>query len=201
MKPLACLLVLLASASAFAQSAAPAPARRNQAAPPAKTVRPDPNLLDGSKLEREKRPMFGMLSEIEMGENEGGKADRVSPNSGPGGGSGEAPPPGGKAGGPAQAGGSAEKIEQGPAAAAQGAQAQKLQAPPGAQAAGGAADKQQQMKIGDASLQIQTVNASPEVVGTQPTTTQQYEKKLPAGSQSNNRNQGAEKGKVIPKGL
>lgn len=202
MKSLNFLLALMMAATGLAQTSAPAPARRNQSAPPAasKPVRPDPNLLDGSKHEAEKRPMYGMLSEIEMGENEGGKADRVSPNSGPGGGSGEAPPPGGKSGDPAQAGGSAEKIEQGPAAEAQGAQAQKLSGPQGAQAAGGG-DKQSQTKLGDASLQIQTVKASPDVVGAQPTTTQQYEKKLPAGSQSNNRNQGAEKGKVIPKGL
>jgi hypothetical protein len=203
MKTRGSLLALLLAASVSAQTSAPAPARRNQAAPAAatKTVRPDPNLLDGSKLEAEKRPMYGMLSEIEMGEQEGGKPDRVSPNSGPGGGSGEAPPPGGKAGSPPPpAGGSAEKVEEGPPAEAQGAQAQKLSGPQGAQAPGGA-NKQSQTKLGDASLQIQTVKASPDVVGTQPTTTQQYEKNLPAGSQSTNRNQGAEKGKVIPKGL
>jgi hypothetical protein len=35
----------------------------------------------------------------------------------------------------------------------------------------------------------------------QPSSSQQYEKKVPAGQQTNNRNQGVEKGKVIPKGL
>lgn len=203
MKSLSTLLALMMAATGLAQSTGQAQARRSQAAPAAaaKPVRPDPNLLDGSKHEPEKRPLYGMLSEIEMGENEGGKSDRVSPNSGPGGGNGEAPPPGGKSGSQAQAGGSAEKIEQGPAAEAQGAQAQKLSGSQGAAQAAGGADKQSQTKLGDASLQIQTVKASPDVVGTQTTSTQQYEKKLPSGSQSNNRNQGAEKGKVIPKGL
>jgi len=207
MKPLLSLLILVFAATAVAQSQNPAnpagaaSAKRN---PPAKagTVRPDPNLLDGSKLEAEKRPLFGMLSEIEMGENEGGKPDKVSPNSGPAGGSEQGPPPpGGSAGAPPPpGGGSEEKVAEGPAAEAQGAQAKSLQNAAGAQAGGGPA-KPQNVQIGDASLQIKTAAASPDVVGTQPTTTQQYEKKLPSGPQSNNRNQGAEKGKVIPKGL
>ena len=57
------------------------------------------------------------------------------------------------------------------------------------------------MQIGDATLQIQTVPQTPDTVGTEPSQAQQYEKKTPAGQQSNNRNQGVEKGKVIPKGL
>lgn len=205
MKLLCFLLVLVIAAPAqTAKQPAPsgaAAARRNQPAAAAKTVRPDPNLLDGSKLEAEKRPMFGMLSEIEMGENEGGKEDRISPNSGPAGNNGQPPPPGGKTGASAQSGGSAEKVEEGPAAEAEGAEAKKLSTPEGAQAAGGKTGKQQNMQIGDASLQIQTSAPAPDVVGSQPTTTQQYEKKLPSGQQTNNSNQGAEKGKVIPKGL
>ena len=202
MKLLCALLVLgLAASAQTANPAGSASGRRNQPAPAAKTVRPDPNLLDGSKLEAEKRPMFGMLSEIEMGEKEGGKADKISPDSGPAGGNGQLPPPGAKSGGPAQAGGSEEKIAEGAAAEAQGAQAQKLDSTQNAQAAGGPQAKPRDLQIGDASLQIKTEKPSPDVVGNQPTTTQQYEKKLPAGQQSNNRNQGAEKGKVIPKGL
>lgn len=204
MKLLCCLLALVLAASAqTANPAGSAAGRRNQPAPAAKTVRPDPNLLDGSKLEAEKHPMFGMLSEIEMGENEGGKADKISPDSGPAGGNGKTPPPGAKSGGPAPAGGSEEKITEGAAAEAeaQGAQANKLDAQENAQAAGGPQAKPRDLQIGDASLQIKTEKASPDVVGVQPTTTQQYEKKLPAGQQSNNRNQGAEKGKIIPKGL
>jgi hypothetical protein len=57
------------------------------------------------------------------------------------------------------------------------------------------------MQIGDATLQIQTVPQTPDMVGTEASKAQQYEKKVPPGQQSNNRNQGVEKGKVIPKGL
>ena len=203
MKLLCCLLALVITAAAQTSNpaAGSSSARRNQPATAAKPVRPDPNLLDGSKLEAEKRPMFGMLSEIEMGENEGGKEDKISPNSGPAGSSGQTQQPGGKAGSPEQSGGSEEKIAEGPAAEAEGTQAKKLETPEGAQAAAGGATKSRDLQIGDASLQIKTEAPAPDVVGNQPTTAQQYEKKLPTGQQSNNRNQGAEKGKIIPKGL
>ena len=207
---------------ANAQSATPpvapgASTPRTKQAPPAKgaqartakPVLPDPDILDGSKYEPEKRPLYGMLSEIEMGEEEGDpQADRISPNSGqqqPG--SAEGPKPGGaqqqQQQQAQQQGGSSQPIAQGgPQAQAVGAQAQNLQVPQGAQnPAGGPQDSARNMQIGDATLQIQTVPQTPDTVGTEASQAQQYEKKPAAGQQSNNRNQGVEKGKVIPKGL
>ncbi|AOS43671.1 hypothetical protein Verru16b_00723 [Lacunisphaera limnophila] len=184
--------------------ATPAKATAAKAASGVKAVLPDPDLLDGSKYEPEKRPLYGMLSEIEMGEEEGGEQDRVSPNSGP---AGQPPPPGqenkpGGAGPEQEKQGSAEKIEEGPAAKPEGAQAQKINAPEGAQQqAGGPQGSAREMQIGDATLQIQTEAKSPDVVGQEASKAQQYEKPTPAGQQSNTRNQGVEKGKVIPKGL
>jgi hypothetical protein len=219
MKVPAFLLAGLVLASASAQSTTPAatpPAPKARAASATKSkatgkvVLPDPEILDGSKYEPEKRPLYGMISEIEMGEEEGDQSDRVSPNSGPqgqpsaqgqqtpGGGAQQPPQPQAE-----QAGGSAEPVAEGPQAAAEGIQAQKLQVPQGAQAApGGPQGAARNLQIGDASLQIQTVPQSPDMVGAQqPSSSQQYEKKVPAGQQTNNRNQGVEKGKVIPKGL
>jgi hypothetical protein len=218
MKVPATLLAILFVASAAAQSTPPAtptaPKARAAAASKGKAtgkvVLPDPEILDGSKYEPEKRPLYGMISEIEMGEEEGDQADRVSPNSGPQGqpsAPGQQQPGGAQQQSPpqqaAQAGGSAEPVAQGPQAAAEGMQAQKLQVPQGAQAAqGGPQGAARNMQIGDASLQIQTVPQSPDTVGAQqPSSAQQYEKKVPAGQQTNNRNQGVEKGKIIPKGL
>lgn len=218
MKVFATLLGALLLATGSAQSTTPAasaapgaPKARPATAAKGKVVLPDPEILDGSKYEPEKRPLYGMISEIEMGEEEGDQSDRVSPNSGPQGqpsaqgqqqpGGGGPPPPQPP---PAeQAGGSAEQMEQGPQAAAEGIQAQKLQVPQGAQAApAGPQGAARNMQIGDASLQIQTVPQSPDMVGAQqPSSAQQYEKKVPAGQQTNNRNQGVEKGKIIPKGL
>ena len=185
------------------------PAARGAVTP--KPVLPDPELLDGSKYEAEKRPLYGMMSEIEMGEQEGDQQDRISPNSGPQG----APPPDPSAqqqqGGGAQqqpqqqaqqqGGGSAQQAPQGggPQGEAVGAQAQSLQGQP--QQPGGPQGGARDMQIGDATLQIQTVEQTPDMVGTEASKAQQYEKKVPPGQQSNNRNQGVEKGKVIPKGL
>ncbi len=218
--PLFLLPLLLLNAGA-AQSPVPSPGASSTARPRpavttkatpvsksgAKPVLPDPDILDGSKYEPEKRPLFGMLSEIEMGEEEGDNPERVGPNSGP---SAQPPPPGveNKPGGAgpdqqqqqAQQGGSAEPVDQGPAAEAQGAQAQKLNSTEGAQA-GGPQGSAREMQIGDATLQIQTEPKSPDVVGQEASKSQQYEKATPAGQQSNTRNQGVEKGKVIPKGL
>lgn len=91
----------------------------------------------------------------------------------------------------------------GPAAAAQGIQVANLQIPQGAQGAQGAPDgKPSVQKLGDASLQIQTSAAKAEdVVGKEASTAQQYEKKVPPGGYTNNRNVGAEKGQVMPKGI
>jgi hypothetical protein len=220
--PVALLAALLLNAGA--QTATPLPgtpgSTRPRAATPAngtptktpaktmvngKVVLPDPDILDGSKYEPEKRPLYGMLSEIEMGEEEGENQERVGPNSGP---AGQPPPPGeqNKPGGSGpeqqQPGGSAEKVAEGPAAQAEGAQAQKINAAEGAgAAAGGPQSSAREMQIGDATLQIQTEPKSPDVVGQQASNAQQYEKPTPAGQQSNTRNQGVEKGKIIPKGL
>lgn len=214
-------VVLLADATAQSSTPPVAPGAatpRTKQAPPAKgaqpraakPVLPDPEILDGSKYEPEKRPLYGMLSEIEMGEEEGDQqADRISPNSGPqGAASAEAPKSGGaqqqqQQQQAQQQGGSSQPVAQGgPQAQAAGAQAQNLQVPQGAQnPAGGPQDSARNMQIGDATLQIQTVPQTPDTVGTEPSQAQQYEKKVPAGQQSNNRNQGVEKGKVIPKGL
>lgn len=218
MKAFTALLALTFFASAGAQTTSPPPvtpaaAKARSSATPtsrsktpgAKAVLPDPDILDGSKYEAEKRPLYGMISEIEMGEEEGDNQERVSPNSGPQG----APSPDGTkpAGGgskPEKEGGSAEKIAEGPQAKPEGAQAQKLNVPEGAQAGGpqGPQGGAREMQIGDATLQIQTAPQTPDMVGAQQASNaQQYEKKVPAGQQSNSRNQGVEKGKVIPKGL
>lgn len=221
--PLLLAALLVVDAAAQASSTPPvapgASTPRAKQSPPAKGavkakgVLPDPELLDGSKYEPEKRPLYGMISEIEMGEQEGEQQDRISPNSGPQNPSGAESQQQPQAGGGAQqqpqqaeqqqggAGGSSQAIAQGgPQGQAVGAQAQSLQGQPqqaGGAQQGGARD----MQIGDATLQIQTVQQTPDMVGSEPSKAQQYEKKVPAGQQSNNRNQGVEKGKVIPKGL
>lgn len=56
-------------------------------------VLPDVDLLDGSSYEKEKRPLRGMLSEIELGETDGGPQSKVSPESGAPGGSQQPPKP------------------------------------------------------------------------------------------------------------
>jgi hypothetical protein len=219
MRKLPLLLAALLVANAAAQSSTPAatpPAKARPNTPAkAKGVLPDPELLDGSKYEPEKRPLYGMISEIEMGEEEGGQQDRVSPNSGPQG----QPSPDGQqqqGGGQQQqqqqaqqeqpqeqqagGGSSSQQVAQGNQGQAQGMQAQSIQGTGGAQS--GPQSGARDMQIGDATLQIQTVPNSPETVGAQQaSSSQQYEKKVPAGQQTNNRNQGVEKGKVIPKGL
>jgi hypothetical protein len=200
-------------------------------AKPGKTGVPDPDLLDGSAFEKEKRPLEGMLSEIEMGEKEGPKGAKVSPDSGPGGSQQQSPekndptkPAGGGAETPPQSSeqqaagaSSAEQAQSsqqqgggspsagGPAAQAQGTQVANLKVPEGAQnAAGAVSTAPRDLQIGDATLQIQALDKSAQdVVGVESTTAQQYEKKLPSGGNqpSNNRNQGVEKGRVVPKGL
>jgi hypothetical protein len=88
-----------AATSAAASAPTPAPRgrlpeakRSGNAGKYGKAVTPDPDLLDGSSFEKEKRPLHGMLSEIEIGEEEGGKSNKVSPNSGPAGPAGAKPP-------------------------------------------------------------------------------------------------------------
>ncbi len=200
--PLPLLLAALIAGEAAAQASSTPPVApgastpRTKQNPPAKGavkakgVLPDPELLDGSKYEPEKRPLYGMISEIEMGEQEGEQQDRISPNSGPQG----APPPDASA--QQQQGGGAAQQQQQQAQQQGGASSQQI-AQGGGPQQGGARD----MKIGDASLQIQTVQQTPDMVGTEPSQAQQYEKPVPPGQQGSNRNQGVEKGKVIPKGL
>ena len=216
---------------AWAQSQAPGSIsnrRPGQAAgkSASKAVKPDPDLLDGSIYEAEKRPLYGMISEVELPGSEE-KSERVGgspqqpgdPNQStsmprlPSGGAAAqqpaqqqppTPPPQGSPGQQIQSGTDdrQESGEQGTQQQAQGIQAQKLEGP---QSAGGPQDqsKPRDMQIGDATLQIQTTQQNnPQVVGTeQPTSTQQYEKKVPAGQQTDNRNRGVEKGKVMPKGI
>lgn len=219
MKLPALLLVAALLADAAAQTSSTPPvapgaittrAKQNQTtrstAPKGKVVLPDPDLLDGSKYDPEKRPLYGMLSEIEMGEQESDQQDRVGPNSGPAGepkAGEENKPGGGPQPEPIEQGkeGSAAPIEQGPAAQAQGAQAQQLSGPQSSPADGGPQGGARDMQIGDATLQIPIEAKTPDVVGQEASKAQQYEKPVPAGQQSNTRNQGVEKGKVIPKGL
>lgn len=236
---------------ATAPAAAPTPAprgrlpeakRSDRAGKYGKPVTPDPDLLDGSSYEKEKRPLHGMLSEIEIGEEEGGKSDKISPDSGPAGPAGAkppedqkqaaksgggapppptaaaaTPPPENAAGGPQSAaadasaaaggaGGSQSAVPQGPAGSASGAQADNLKVPEGA-SGGGPPDgsKPQAQKIGDASLQIQTLpqNANNVVGAQQASGSQQYDHKVPSGGSTapSSGNAGVEKGRVVPKGL
>jgi hypothetical protein len=222
------LLLALAAATAGAQTpesaAPPTPKgrlpeakRTTAAAKSGRSVIPDPDLLDGSTFEKEKRPLHGILSEIEMGEEEGGKNSRISPNSGPAGNSSspEAKDAAAKSGGAASAagapanagqGGADSQVPEGPAAAAEGTQVDNLKVPEGAEAGGSGADgpKPRDLQIGDASLQIQTTpKNSANVVGAQSSSSQQYEKKTPGGgsSPSTGSGGGVEKGRVVPKGL
>ena len=237
------VLLALAAVTAAAQSpeppaaSTPAPAttptpkgrlpeakRSADKGPRSKSILPDPDLLDGSSYEKEKRAEYGMISEIEMGEESGGKNDKISPDSGPSGPAGAKPPEdqkqaaksGGGAPPPPAAeqaatppenagGGSQSPTPQGPASAAAGAQADNLKVPEGA-SGGGPPDgnKPQAQKIGDASLQIQTLpQNTANVVGLQGSSAQQSEKKTPSGGSqsSGGGNAGAEKGRVVPKGL
>ena len=236
-----CLLAATVAATVWAQSTPPAPTTPAPRIPttksvvrlakPGKTGVPDPDLLDGSAFEKEKRPLEGMLSEIEMGEKEGPKGAKISPESGPSGSQQQSPDkndPTKTAGGgaetppqsseqqaagassaeqsaSAQQQGSGSPTAEGPAAQAQGTQVANLKVPEGAQNAGGAQSMTpRDQQIGDATLQIQTLDKNAQnVVGVESSTAQQYEKKLPSGGSqpSNNRNQGVEKGRVVPKGL
>lgn len=190
------------------------PAKRTDTKARAKTsvskqAVPDPDLLDGSLYEAEKRPLHGMLSEIEMGEQESTqKSDKISPESGDPGGGGQKSPEDqqGAAAQKApeeQKGGSAEKVAEGPEAKPEGIKVANLEVPEGAQGqqGGGEQAKPRDLQIGDATLQIQTAQQNPNIVGVQSTSTQQYEKKVPQGQQTDNRNRGVEKGKEMPKGL
>ncbi|MBI2815281.1 MAG: hypothetical protein HYX71_13480 [Opitutae bacterium] len=222
-----CLLAAIAAATAWAQSAPAIPANpapripaakgSGKASKTAKTGVPDPDLLDGSAFDKEKRPLEGMLSEIEMGEQEGPKGAKISPDSGPAGSKSAQQNQSDRTkiaaggGNPAsqdseKAGGGGSPPPEGPASEAVGTQVSDLKVPEGAQSAGGAQSAApRDLQIGDATLQIQTVaKTASDVVGTESSSSQQYEKKLPSGgspASSNNRNQGVEKGRVVPKGL
>lgn len=185
------------------------PGRISSASKSGKTVTPDPDILDGSKFDPEKRPLHGMLAEFEMGEKESTQENaKVGPQSGDPGSNGPPPPQGQKVGSSAgkidqQPGASPQQIAQGPQAKPEGIAVQNLQVPEGAagQQEDGQQPKPRDLQIGDATLQIQSTPNNPNVVGTQSSTAQQYEKKVPAGQQTNNRNRGVEKGKEMPQGL
>lgn len=165
-----------------------------------KPVLPDPDLLDGSVYEPEKRPLFAMQSEIEMGEQEARQGDKVSPQSGPSGSQGDQQEQGG-----------AEPKEKrarpgGNEAKAEGIKVENLRIPEGSTASQQdipTPPKPRDLQIGDATLQIQTIplTAQKDIVGTQSSNAQASTKKIPQGQQTDNRNKGSEKGKVVPKGL
>ena len=219
-----CLLAAIAVATAWSQTTSSGPTASTPRIPsakstgktarPGKTGVPDPDLLDGSAFEKEKRPLEGMLSEIEIGEKEGPKGAKISPDSGPAGSQSASPnqndPTKTAAGGGkpvpqnSDKSGSGSPPPDGPAAEAQGTQVSDLKVPEGAQSAGGAqSTAPRDLQIGDATLQIQTVaKTASDVIGVESSSTQQYEKKLPSGGgPSDNRNKGVEKGRVVPKGL
>ncbi len=182
----------------------------------AKPAKPDPDLLDGSIYEAEKKPLFGMISEIEMAgaEKKSEKVGGGSPEQGQGSSSMPRLPSGGgsppqqqpqqaAAPPPIESGSDDRKPPEGPQAQAQGVQVANLEVPEGAASASDEQGKPRDMQIGDATLQIQTVPQAPQqqIVGVESTSTQQYEKKVPQGQQTDNRNRGVEKGKVMPKGI
>ena len=219
-----CLLATIAAATSWSQTTPSGPVSSAPRIPPTKSAGktakpnktgvPDPDLLDGSAFEKEKRPLEGMLSEIEIGEKEGPQGAKISPDSGPAGNQSASPnqndPSKTVAGGGTPVPQDSDKPSngspppEGPATEAQGTQVSDLKVPEGAQSAGGAqSTAPRNLQIGDASLQIQTVakNAA-DIVGVESSTSQQYEKKLPSGgAQTDNRNKGVEKGRVVPKGL
>ncbi len=217
------LLALALGTAAWAQSQAPGSinnrrdSRSTSSRAPLKAQKPDPDLLDGSIYEPEKKPLFGMMSEIEMAGAEQ-KSERVGGNPEPQGAAASAlpklPSGGGPQAQPQQQAAAPPPIpsgqddrqtpqSQGPQAQAQGVQVANLEVPEGAASAPDQEGKPRDMKIGDATLQIQTVQQSPQqsIVGLESTSTQQYEKKIPQGQQTDNRNRGVEKGKVMPKGI
>lgn len=195
-----------------------------------KTVKPDPDLLDGSIYEPEKKPRYGMISEVEIAGSEqkseqvGGPTVTASaeaatppPDGQPPGGGGPPPaaeqapqPPGGPTGtepDPQQTGVPTSQSAADPNAPqtqAGGIQAEKIDNPQGVASAGpDAAKPASNMKIGDASLQIPSNQQpqQPPPVGAESTSTQQFDKKMPQGQQTDNRNRGSEKGRVMPKGI
>jgi hypothetical protein len=189
----------------------------------AKVPKPDPDILDGSQFDPEKKPMYGMISEIELAGSEQ-KSERVGgSNQPPPAGGAQTPPMGQTAGGageppsgppppqqPPPGGAPGAEIEEkqddrqsgGPQGQAEGVQVKNLETPEGAASQQSApASAPRDMQIGDATLQIQTVQQKPDMIGQQSTSTQQSDKKMPQGKQTDNRNRGAEKGRVMPKGL
>lgn len=216
---LSCLLAATISGAAWAQTPPSTPnprspritpaKRTDKSTKPRKAIIPDPDLLDGSTQEAEKHPLYGMLSEIEMGEKEGDKTGQISPESGETGsgegkekgGGGKNPPPQ-----PPEGQGKEAKIPEGPEAPAEGVQVADLKVPEGATAGGAEKNsgKPRDLQIGDATLQIQTQGKNaPNIVGTEASDARQFEKKVPAGGPTtgDNRNKGVEKGRVVPKGL
>lgn len=206
--------MLVAAAPAFAQNAEPGRTRGpgstseqisqtgKRTTRAGKPVLPDPDLLDGSVYEPEKRPLFVMQSEIEMGEQEAKQGDKVSPESGPGGSQGDQQEQGGSGQEPkekrAQPGGNEAKAE--------GIKVENLKIPEGNTASQQdipTPPKPRDLQIGDATLQIQTIpmTAQKDIVGTQSSNAQASSKNIPQGQQTDNRNKGSEKGKVVPKGL
>ncbi|MEO7412093.1 MAG: hypothetical protein ABIZ81_01945 [Opitutaceae bacterium] len=193
---------------------------RTSAQRAAKGPLPDPVLLDGSKFEAEKRPEYGMLGEFEMPGDENAKSDRVGQNSEqPGQGGGGPQDPNAKEGGgggsegtrgqqAAKAGGGAEAIEQNAAqGAAEGTQVSEMKGEAQSGQSGQSGSKPQQVALGDKAMQIKPQANVPSVVGAQQQPVgkevpQQYDKNTPSGGkQTPGRNQGVEKGRVMPAGI
>ena len=115
MKPgLSLLVVLLAAATAVAQSTPPArakpPAPRAAQGKEARSAGPDPDLFDGGKFDKENRPETGMLGEFEMpGSNDPQDKSKAGGNPGQPGGKQDTPSKsassGGASGAPSASGG------------------------------------------------------------------------------------------------
>jgi hypothetical protein len=223
-------LAAFAASLALAQTTPPAPkgaaasriaTKRTPASASAKVIKPDPDILDGSLYDPEKKPLFGMISDIEMAGSEqkservGGPQQQMPPGQQnpmaqpPSMSAGGAPPSGPQQDQQQQGGAPGSEIDEkqddrdgGPQAQPEGVAVKNLETPEGAAGQQSApATPPRDMQIGDATLQIQTVEQKADIVGSQSTSTQQSDKKMPQGKQTDNRNRGAEKGRVMPKGL
>jgi hypothetical protein len=185
----------------------------------AKGPLPDPVLLDGSALEAEKRPEYGMLGEFEMAGDENAKSDKVGgqqQQQGAGGqqqggaNGGESGAEGGGSAGsqPQQGGGSQAPAQNDPSAQAQGSQVGQLQGEGASGGAGQEASRPQQVALGDSAMQIKSQANVPGVIGKETLPAgkevpQQYDKNTPAGGKQTpgRGNQGVEKGRVMPAGI
>ncbi len=174
---------------------------------PARPGMPDPALFDGSNIEPEKRPDQAMLAEFEV-PGEENRPDRIAQSgAGQSGGGGQAEPT--QAGEPSEEGGGSPVEQNDPGAQPEGIEVANLEIPEGVDPASqdsipAPQDKPQDISLGDATMQIQTVSSPPASATQQQaaTSTQQYEKGAAQGRQTgDNRNRGSERGQAVPSGL